>query len=130
MYLLTPNFWIELINGGNRKKGTLKDYIENAEDNIRTKEITLAGGLLASFWEHFAIYLKNILIQKAGNEQADNEFNYKVTDDALVMHATERVGKFLTGVLKNPKSFANVINKTIKGSDNVALEFTKPEGIK
>ncbi len=74
--------------------------------------------------------MKNILIQKAGNEQADNEFNYKVTDDALVMHATERVGKFLTGVLKNPKSFANVINKTIKGSDNVALEFTKPEGIK
>lgn len=125
-FLNRVNKWWE----SNGKKGTLKDYIENTEDNIRTKEITLAGGLLASFWEHFAIYLKNILIQKAGNEQADNEFNYKVTDDALVMHATERVGKFLTGVLKNPKSFANVINKTIKGSDNVALEFTKPEGIK
>lgn len=125
-FLNRVNKWWE----SNGKKGTLKDYIENAEDKIRTKEITLAGGLLASFWEHFAIYLKNILIQKAGNEQADNEFNYKVTDDALVMHATERVGKFLTGVLKNPKSFANVINKTIKGSDNVALEFTKPEGIK
>lgn len=125
-FLNRVNKWWE----SNGKKGTLKDYIENTEDNIRTKEITLAGGLLASFWEHFAIYLKNILIQKAGNEQADNEFNYKVTDDALVMHATERVGKFLTSVLKNPKSFANVINKTIKGSDNVALEFTKPEGIK
>lgn len=113
----------------NEKKGTIKDYLENCDDSIRTKEITLAAGLLASYWEHFAIYLKNIIIQKAGKEQADKEFEFKVTDDSLIMYASARVGKYLTGVLKNPKSFANVINKTIKGSDSIALEFSKPEGI-
>ena len=58
------------------------------------------------------------------------EFKYTLTNLSLELEASDRVAKFLNPKIKNPVGIPNVITKTIKGSGNTELEFTKPEGIK
>lgn len=110
------------------KHGTIEEYINEAEDSIKAKEISLVTGLFDEAWEHFAILLKNKITEKAGRDQSDKEFSYRLSEDSLRMAASERVGNYLTKFIKMYK-MPNILSKTIKGSGNIELEFKKPEKI-
>ena len=112
----------------NGNKGTVDEYLKS--DKAQKRDIIEVQGLLAAYWERYAVVLKNFIIAKAGNEQADKEFKYTLTNLSLELEASDRVAKYLNPKIKNPVGIPNVITKTIKGSGNTELEFTKPEGIK